>query len=420
MKRPDEDFTGGTRRETAERGVSDAPAVRSRSNGWLWILACLFVAGAAGWWFLGRNPASAPAAAQQRGVPVEVAAIRKADVPIYLRGLGTIQAYNIVLVRSRVDGTITRIAFQEGQMVKEGDVLATIDPRSYQAALDQAIAKKAQDEATLRSNRLDLARTQQLASRDFASRQQFDQQTAQVAAQESVVRADQAAIDNARTQLDYTTIRSPLTGRLGLRLIDQGNIVRASDTTGIVEVAQLQPISLIFTAPEGQLGPIRDALGEGDVEVAALASQTGARLGLGKLSLVNNTVDAASGTVRLKGVFPNEDNALWPGLSVNTRLKLKTITGALVVPEDAVMRSQDGLFVFVVSGEDKVEKRRVEIGAFSEGMAVVKDGVKEGDRVVTAGQSRLQPGTKVEVREPQKEGQTKAEAAPSTGERRAP
>ena len=383
-------------------------------------MVCLLLAGAAGWWFLGRNPASAPTEAQQtRGVPVEAAQARAADVPIYLRGLGAIQAYNTVLVRSRVDGTITKIAFREGQLVKEGDILALIDPRSYQAALDQAVAKKAQDEATLRSNRLDLARTQQLASRDFASRQQFDQQTAQVAAQEALVRADQALIDNAKTQLDYTTIRSPLTGRLGLRLIDQGNIVRASDTSGIVEVAQLQPISLVFTAPEGELGAIRDALATGDVEVAALASQTGNLIALGKLEFVNNTVDAGSGTVRLKGVFPNEDNKLWPGLSVNTRLRLRIIAGALVVPDDAVMRGQDGLFVFVVSGEGKAEKRRVEIGAFSEGMAVVKVGLTAGDMVVKAGQSRLQPGTKVEVREPAK-AQAAESKAPPAGERRSP
>lgn len=179
MKRPDEDVSGGARSGTTERSATDAPAVPSSSRGWLWVLVCLLLAGAAGWWFLGRNPASAPTEAQQtRGVPVEVAEARAADVPIYLRGLGAIQAYNTVLVRSRVDGTITKIAFREGQLVKEGDILALIDPRSYQAALDQAVAKKAQDEATLRSNRLDLARTQQLASRDFASRQQFDQQTA--------------------------------------------------------------------------------------------------------------------------------------------------------------------------------------------------------------------------------------------------
>lgn len=233
------------------------------------------------------------------------------------------------------------------------------------------------------------------------------------------MRADQALIDNAKTQLDYTTIRSPLTGRLGLRLIDQGNIVRASDTSGIVEVAQLQPISLVFTAPEGELGAIRDALATGDVEVAALASQTGNLIALGKLEFVNNTVDAGSGTVRLKGVFPNEDNKLWPGLSVNTRLRLRIIAGALVVPDDAVMRGQDGLFVFVVSGEGKAEKRRVEIGAFSEGMAVVKVGLTAGDMVVKAGQSRLQPGTKVEVREPAK-AQAAESKAPPAGERRSP
>jgi multidrug efflux system membrane fusion protein len=398
-------------------GSSASGAARTRRRGLrsiLWVALLAIVAGGTWWWYGGRPAAEPPRASAPAAVPVEVSAAESRDLPIYLRGLGTVQAFNTVLVRSRVDGEITRIAFQEGQTVREGDILAIIDQRPYQAALDQALAKKAQDEATLRGNRLDLDRTQQLASRDFASRQQFDQRTAAAAAGEALVKADQAAIDNAQTQLDYTTIRSPITGRLGLRLVDQGNIVRASDTTGIVEVAQLQPISVIFTAPEAQLGQIRDSLARGDVEVAATNADGKSTLGIGKLALVNNQVDAASGTVRLKAVFPNDDNRLWPGLSVNTRLRLQIVRGATVIPEDAVLRGQDSLFAFVVV-DGKAERRKIGIGEFSEGYAIVTDGLKPGEQVVTAGQSRLMPGTAVDVKRP---GRNDARDHLASGERK--
>ena len=375
----------------------------------MWTLVgLLIVAGAAGWWYRasllpGRQGGARPVAAGEpaRGgdarVPVEAAAVKITDVPIFLSGLGTAQAFNTVLIRSRVDGELIEIAFQEGQMVKEGDLLARIDPRPYQAALDQALAKKKQDEATIVSTKQDLARTQKLANQSFAPIQQLDQRTASVEAQTALIAADQALIDTARTQLDYATIRAPLSGRLGLRLVDQGNIVRAGDQTGIVEIAQLQPISVLFTAPEGQLRDIIAAKSAGDVRVDALAPDGRTVLGEGKLALINNTVDSASGTVRMKATFPNDDSKMWPGLSINTRLLVKTLTGVVTVPDNAVMRGQNELFVFAIGDDDTADKRVVKVGPITDGIAVILEGLKDGDRVVTAGQSRVQSGTRVEV-----------------------
>ena len=381
---------------------------------WSSIALLLVVATGASWWWFhggreqlghnaGRDTQAAPpngsrAAAGAQGprrIPVEVATVRTVDLPVYLEGLGTVQAYNSVTVRSRVDGEVIEIAFREGDTVKAGDLLARIDPRPYKAALDQAVAKKKQDEATLASTRLDLQRTQQLAKSSFASQQQLDQQTANVGAQTALLAIDQAQIDNAETQLSYTAIRAPLTGRLGLRMVDQGNIVRATDQAGIVEIAQLQPISVLFTAPEGQLGAIASAEKAGDVQVQALSSDGKTTLGAGVLALINNMVDAASGTVRLKATFPNEDDKLWPGLSINTRLLARTLKDAVVVPENAVMRGADGQFVFVVGQDRKAEKRVIKLGVFSEGQAVIEEGLRPGDTIVTAGQSRLTNGAEV-------------------------
>ena len=392
-----------------------APASRSpvRWTGWLAVLACLIAAASAGWWYWtgsAKAPAgdqakagasgAAPPAGRAAGiarVPVETASVVVADAPIYYDSLGTVQAFNNVTIRSRVDGQLIDVAFQEGQTVREGDLLARIDPRPYQAALDQAVARKSQTESTIEATKLDLERTQKLASQAFASRQQLDQQTATLGSQTAQLASDQAAIDNARTQLDYATIRAPISGRTGLRLVDKGNIVRAGDATGIVEIAQLQPISVLFTAPEGQLPDIAAAKRAGDVKVQALAPDGRTVLGDGILALINNTVDIASGTVRLKATFANAEDRLWPGLSVNTRLLVRTLTGVVVIPQAALMRGQNEVFVFVVGEGDKAEKRVVEAGAFAEGRVVIENGLREGERVVTTGQSRLQPGSRVEI-----------------------
>ena len=351
-------------------------------------------------WHFSAGVGSQPRHAQQpRPIPVTVAQVQRADFPVYLDGLGTVQPYDTVTVRSRVDGQVTKVGFRQGQMVKQGDVLVQIDPRPYQAALDQAVAKKAQDEANLRNAELDLQRYQSLAKQDFASRQQLDTQQATVDQLKAQIAGDQAAIDSAQTQLSYTTIRSPLTGRAGFRLVDPGNIVHASDTTGIVTIVKLQPISVVFTAPEEDVQEINQALAAGKVPVWALSSDGQKVLSQGHLALVNNQVDQASGTIRMKATFANKDNVLWPGLSVATRLLVDTLKQVVVVPENAVQRGPDGLYAFVVNNDNKVEVRPIKVDQQSHGEAVVKQGLSPGQKVVVAGQYRLEQGSLVQATE---------------------
>ena len=422
MARQEDDGSRGAPTGSNLRGqtVPDGRAVPTARRRWPWLAAVVAALGlAGGWWFVGRGSGGEGAGRQQAAaqdaapVPVEVASVATADVPIYLNGLGTVQAFNTVVVRSRVEGELQTIGFQEGQFVKAGDVLAQIDPRPYQAALDQAVAKKQQDEATRASNRTDLARTQELSSRGFAPRQQLDQQTASVGAIEAQIAIDQAQIDNARVQLDYTTIRAPISGRTGLRLIDRGNIVRGSDQTGIVEIAQTDPISVLFTAPEQQLPDVAAAFRAGPVEVIALRSDGKGELARGTLALINNEVDAASGTVRLKATFANAEDRLWPGLSVNTRLLLRTMKGVVAVPEEAVQRGPADLFVFAVK-DDVAEHRKVKVGPFADGRAIVLEGLSAGDTVVTAGQSRLKDKTKVQTGQPRQDVAAAAGGADTT------
>jgi membrane fusion protein, multidrug efflux system len=283
-----------------------------------------------------------------------------------------------------------------GQIVKDGDVLVQIDPRPYQAALEQALSKKAQDEATLKNAELNLQRYRTLAAKDFSTKQQLDNQEATVDQLNAQIKGDQAAIDNAQTQVNYTTIRSPLSGKTGFRLVDQGNIVHAADTTGIVTIVKLQPISVVFTAPEESVPEINKALAAGDVPVAALSTDGSKILSQGKLALVNNAVDQASGTIRMKATFANTDDVLWPGLSVSTRLLVDTLKQVTVVPEDAVQRGPDGLYAFVIGDGNKVEVRGIKVGQAGDAQAVVLEGLKPGEKVVTQGQYRLQQGSVVE------------------------
>ncbi len=370
------------------------------------IVLALVASGAAGVgaWFLSQR--SAPAAAQQQAgsarggapVPVAAAAARQQDVPILLEALGTVQALNTITVRAQVDGLLVEIAFREGQQVREGDVLARIDPRPYQAALDQAMAKRAQDEALLANARLDLQRYTTLARNEAASRQRQDTQRAQVAQYEAQVQADQAAIESARTQLSFTTIRSPIDGRVGLRLVDQGNLARAGDATGIVTVAQLRPIAVVFTLPQQELGRTLGALERGPVLVQAWTQSGIAAQGM--LLALDNLVDQQTGTIRLKAGFPNEDNRLWPGAFVNVRLQVDTVRDATTVPLVAVQRGPDGPYAFVLRPDQTVEQRPLRLGVLTAAEAVVREGLQPGERVVTSGALRLTPGAPVAVSEP--------------------
>lgn len=383
-----------------------APSPTSRRRGpWgvLTLLLMLAACGFVGWRYVSTKAADAAVErSAQSGpppIPVTFSRVQLADFAVYLNGLGTVQAYNTVTVRSRVDGEITKIAFKEGQIVKQGDLLVQIDPRPFQAALDQAVAKKSQDEASLKNAQLDLKRFTDLARQDFASRQQVDTQQAQVDQFTAQIKGDQAAIDNAKTQLSYTTISAPISGRIGFRLVDQGNIVHASDTNGMLSIVQLQPISVVFTAPEEDVPRINQALAAGPVPVTALSSDGARSLSQGKLELVDNTVDQASGTIRMKATFENQDNVLWPGLSVSTRLLVETLKQVVVVPNDAIERGPNGLYAFVIDDANKVEMHDIKVSQEGADQSVVAQGLSAGQKIVVAGQYRLQEGSAVAATE---------------------
>lgn len=348
--------------------------------------------------------AAATAAAPSPAIPVSVATAQRRDVPIYVTGLGTVQAFNTVTVKTRVDGELLKVAFTEGQDVKAGDVLAQIDPRPFQAAYDQAAAKKVQDEANLANAKLDLQRFSALATRSFAPQQQVDTQRASVAQLEAQIRGDQAAIDSAKTQLDYTMIRSPLSGRTGIRLVDQGNIVHATDATGVVVVTQLQPISVLFTLPESELASVQSALASGPVRIFATDRDSDRQLAEGTIAVLDNQIAQTTGTLRLKGTFPNKGGALWPGQFLNIRLLTRTAPNVVTVPSSALQRGPDGYYAYVVKPDSTVETRSVKVGQVSDGIAIVDDGMRAGDQVVTAGQYRLQPDARVEVNSPAAKG----------------
>jgi multidrug efflux system membrane fusion protein len=344
----------------------------------------------------GAAPDKANSLPKIAAIPVTIAQAVKADFPVYLNGLGAVEPYQTVLVRSRVDGQVIKIDFKQGQMVKEGDVLVEIDPRPYQAALDQAVAKKAQDEASLKNAQLDLARYTSLAKEDSVSRQKVDTQQATVDELAAQIKGDQASIDDAQTQVTYSTIRAPLSGKTGFRLVDAGNIVHSTDTTGIVTIVQLQPISVVFTAPEEDVPEINIALAAGAVPVTALSSDGLKTIAQGHLAVVNDAIDQASGAIQMKATFKNADNALWPGLSVSTRLLVETLKQVIVVPDGAVERGPNGLYAYVVGSDDKVAARDITVSQEGDGRSVVVKGLSPAENVVTAGQYRLQQGSLVQ------------------------
>jgi membrane fusion protein, multidrug efflux system len=392
-------------------------------RGWRRFLSILFVgvlAGGAVWAIIGKSapPQPRPGAQIDSDAPVPVLAVeaKVADVPIYLDGVGTVRALNMVTVHTLVDGTLTAVNFREGQDVKAGEILARIDPRTYQAQLDQAIAKKALDEAQLANARLDLERYTNLIKTNAATRQQLDTQRAMVAQFEAQVKLDQGAIDNAKTYLDYCTIVSPLNGRTGLRLVDQGNIVHAADPTGIVVVTQIQPIAVLFTLPQQLLPRVNKAFGTGALAAEATASDSKIVLDRGTLTVINNQVDPATGTVQLKAEFPNADLQLWPGQFVNVRLLIDTLRRVVTVSSATIQRGPNGPFVYVVQADSTVSVRPVTVAEQDESRAVVV-GVAASENVVTTGFGQLANGRKVTVaREVPGQG-SRAEAASSDNRR---
>jgi membrane fusion protein, multidrug efflux system len=330
-------------------------------------------------------------------VPVLVATASLADVPVYIDAVGTTRALNTVTVRPQVEGKLLSVAFKEGQDVKKGDVLARIDPTTYQAALDQAIAKRAQDQALLTNAQNDLARYEQLALTNAINRQQSDTQKSLVAQYTAQVQSDQAAVQSAQATLAYTIITAPIDGRTGIRAVDEGNIVRASDSTGIVTITQLKPISVLFNLPQQYLSQVNDAFAKGPLRVDAQRSDNDAVIDTGALAVVDNQVDASTGTVKLKADFPNANLQLWPGQFANIRLLIDTLKQVVVIPTGAVQRGPTGTFVYVVKDDSSVTIRPIVVQKQDETQTVIKSGVTPPERVVTTGFARLTEGAKVAV-----------------------
>jgi multidrug efflux system membrane fusion protein len=346
-------------------------------------------------WRIVHKPADAASRAAPQAIAVDTAAVSHADVPIYLQGLGTVQAFYTVTVTARVDGELQKIAFTEGQNVRKGDLLAQIDPRPNQAAYDQALATKAKDASLLANAKRDFDRYTLLQPQNLASKQTVDTARALVDQLAAQLQVDQAIIDNARTQLAYTRITSPINGRTGIRLIDPGNIVRAAATTGIVVVTQVQPISVVFTLPEEELSAVGAALALGPVPVTTLSRDGNTELDRGTLALIDNEIDQTTGTARLKATFGNANNTLWPGQYVNARVLVRTERNALTLPSAALQLGPNGPFTYVIKDDSTVEVRALKIGDESGGLVVIKDGLALNERVVTSNQYRLQQGAHV-------------------------
>jgi membrane fusion protein, multidrug efflux system len=391
------------------------PPVRTRRRRWPWLLAVLAVLLAA--YLLARHnrkePAQTPtqtgekAQGSARGggagrpVPVLTATAQTKDVGVYLTGLGTVVPLSTVTVKSRVDGQLLRIAFQEGQMVRAGQLLAELDPRPFQVQLMQAEGQKAKDEAVLQNARVDLERYRTLLAEDSIARQQVDTQAAAVAQAQATLKSDQAQIENAKLNLSYSRITAPTAGRVGLRQVDVGNIVHAGDANGIVVITQLQPINLQFTIPADHISQVVPQVHAGrSLVVEAYDRDMRAKLATGRLLAVDNQIDPATGTVRLKALFPNDDEALFPNQFVNARLLVETLRGAVTVPTAALQRSPQSTFVYLVKPDHTVEARNVTVRLTEGDDTTIGSGLAAGEVVVIDGVDKLRPGMKVEVSSP--------------------
>ena len=347
-----------------------------------------------------------------QAVPVLAEKARTDNVPVYLSGVGTVQAFNTAIVRTQVSGRLTDVPYKEGQDVREGDVLAVVDPALYQAAYDQAIAQKAKDEALLANSRQDEKRYSDLVKTNAATQQQADTARWTVHQNEAQVKLDQALIDNAKTNLQWTTIRAPISGRTGIRLVDKGNLVSATDATGIVAITQLRPIAVVFTLPENTVAGVLEAQEKGPVPLQAV---TGAGLlGEGTLLVLDNQIDQSTGTVKIKGIFPNDKNRLWPGQFVNVKLKLKTLENAIVVSSVALQQGANGSYVYLATPENTAKLTYVKVVQEGEKQSVIGEGVAAGDTVITSGFANLQDGSKIKLDTGLAKGAPSASAAPAS------
>jgi membrane fusion protein, multidrug efflux system len=364
--------------------------------------AVVITVGGVGAWYLhqGPEPVRAARSSAPASIPVTVATATKRDLPIYLTGLGSVQASFTVGIRPQVDGKLEAVLFTEGQQVKKGDVLARIDPRLYLAALDQAKARRMQDEAQLISAQKDLSRSRTLVDKSFQTQQVVDQQQGKVDQLIASINADEAAIETVQAQLDYTLITAPSDGRMGVRNIDPGNIVRASDSAAIATLTLTKPAAVLFTLSARSLIDVRDAMARGPVEVTALSQDNARVLSKGTLLLIDSFVDQASATMRLKAVFANEDDRLWPGDFVNARVSLEVRRDAITIPSVAIQRGPDGIFTWVVTPTDLAEVRTITSGPTTGDQTIITSGLAEGERVVVDGQYKLRQNSHVTVNAP--------------------
>jgi membrane fusion protein, multidrug efflux system len=365
------------------------------------IVAGLAVASlAAGVIFWRHNSSQAAPTAGPVAVPITVAKAAQQDVPIYFDALGTVQALNTIAIRAQVNGQLVSVDYRQGQEVKKGDVLARIDPAPFKAALDQAVAKKSEDEAELIDAQKDLARFKTLVAKDFETQQNVDAQQAKVDQTKATIDADQAAIEAAQTQLNYATITAPIDGVVGFRQVDIGNIVHTNDTAPLTVLTQIRPTTVIFTLPQSDLGPVREAMLRGTVSVLAFDQDNKTQLAEGKLLLINNQIDQTTSTIQLKAEFPNEETRLWPGEFVHIRILITTRKNAVTIPAVALQRGPDGYYVWVVKSDDTVEQRSIGAMTVNEDTAIAIKGLDAGETVVLEGQSRLDAGTRVAIRPP--------------------
>jgi len=368
-------------------------------------IAVACVAAAVIYW---RHGSTQTAKAEPPSVPVIVTQAAQQDVPIYYDALGTVQALNTVALRAQVNGQIVSVDFRQGQDVRKGDVLAKIDPAPFQAALDQAIAKKSEDEAQLIDAEKDLARFKTLVLRNAETLQDVDTPQAKVDTTKATIDADQAAIEAAKTQLNYATITAPIDGVVGFRQVDIGNIIHTNDINPLTVLTQIKPCTVIFTLPQGDLAPVREAMLHGSVSVLAYDQENKQQLAEGKLLLINNQIDQNTSTIQLKAEFPNEDERLWPGEFVHIHILITTRKNAVTVPAVALQRGPDGFYVWVIKPDDTAEQRPIEAETVSEDLTIATKGLNAGERVVVDGQSRLDVGTRVAIRAPNAPSNTAA------------